>query len=830
MAAIDEITSLYVGYFNRAPDPAGLNFWVAQRTAGASLTGIANSFSLVPEAQNLYGFLSAPLVGNAATFLSSVYLNLFNRVANATTDAAGFTYWQNQLTAPGAVVGRIIVDIISGAQGNDALVVANKSAVGKAFAQNILDNNATFSSALAANAFVGVTADSATATTAIATNLTAIQASPGGAGGQTFTLTTSTDTLTGTAANDTFIGSDTTLNAADSIVGGAGTDTLNYTNSAAAAALPAASLSSVEVLNVRAVTNAVTGGDLSLYSGLTTFNSDRSNASITVTNLASGGQFGIKGDGAVVNTGATFSFGSVAGATAQTLNVSGGTLGTAAVVLTGTGVLSTTVNSTGAANVIGALTAAASSTSLAINAATALTTGAVTAAGVVGTGLSISGAGAVTTNLNAVAATKLTISNTGAVSTGTLNNATVTVDASTSAGGVTTTLGTSTAMVFTGGSGNDLVTAGAVLSTGAAVDAGAGTGDRITFTANGQLTAASGAKYTNFEVLQATAVTDINMDNIAGIVALRTSGDATFTNVSATQAAAITTVASGNLNIGVKGAATVNQLDTVTITASSANTAVAIGTLTIADVETINLVGATGTGLTSITTFAHDDWSTLNLSGASAISVTSTATAALINTSVNGSAATGVLTLNFGASTTNGISITGGSANDVITGTAQADVINGGAGNDTINGGVGNDTINGGDGNDTITGGAGVDTLTGGAGADIFVFSTANLDTTAGAVTDIIVDFVSGTDKISNTVVGAAGSATNYVEASAAVADLATLLAAADTALNGTVKFYVGQVGSDSYLVSDTEGTGYTDVIKLTGVSLTGIAFGDITA
>ena len=28
-AEINEIVKLYVGYYNRAPDPAGLNFWIA---------------------------------------------------------------------------------------------------------------------------------------------------------------------------------------------------------------------------------------------------------------------------------------------------------------------------------------------------------------------------------------------------------------------------------------------------------------------------------------------------------------------------------------------------------------------------------------------------------------------------------------------------------------------------------------------------------------------------------------------------------------------------------------------------------------------------------
>ena len=44
--------------------------------------------------------------------------------------------------------------------------------------------------------------------------------------GQTFTLTASIDNLTGTAGNDTFIGDNTSANAADTINGGAGNDNL----------------------------------------------------------------------------------------------------------------------------------------------------------------------------------------------------------------------------------------------------------------------------------------------------------------------------------------------------------------------------------------------------------------------------------------------------------------------------------------------------------------------------------------------------------------------------------------------------------------------------
>ena len=170
MAAIDDISKLYVGYFNRAPDPAGLNFWVTQYTAlgqtPAALAGIAQSFARVPEATSLYGFLSAPLVGSPTSFLASLYLNLFNRVI----DTAGSDFWVGRLNA-GVPVGSIIQNIISGAQGDDALVVANKSAVGKAFAQNLIDTpSAVFNLATAQSALNGVTSDAATATAAIAKN------------------------------------------------------------------------------------------------------------------------------------------------------------------------------------------------------------------------------------------------------------------------------------------------------------------------------------------------------------------------------------------------------------------------------------------------------------------------------------------------------------------------------------------------------------------------------------------------------------------------------------------------------------------------------------
>ncbi|WP_084789001.1 DUF4214 domain-containing protein [Ruegeria sp. TM1040] len=49
----DFLVSLYVGYFNRAPDPAGLQFWIDQVEAGRDTNTIAADFAASPEAKSL---------------------------------------------------------------------------------------------------------------------------------------------------------------------------------------------------------------------------------------------------------------------------------------------------------------------------------------------------------------------------------------------------------------------------------------------------------------------------------------------------------------------------------------------------------------------------------------------------------------------------------------------------------------------------------------------------------------------------------------------------------------------------------------------------------
>jgi Ca2+-binding RTX toxin-like protein len=90
----------------------------------------------------------------------------------------------------------------------------------------------------------------------------------------------------------------------------------------------------------------------------------------------------------------------------------------------------------------------------------------------------------------------------------------------------------------------------------------------------------------------------------------------------------------------------------------------------------------------------------------------------------------------------------GGSGDDTILGSGAANQLSGGLGNDTLSGLAGADTLSGGDGNDTLIGGTGQDNLTGGAGADVFDYNTTNESGVGNAVRDVVMDFLSGVDKL----------------------------------------------------------------------------------
>ncbi len=99
------------------------------------------------------------------------------------------------------------------------------------------------------------------------------------------------------------------------------------------------------------------------------------------------------------------------------------------------------------------------------------------------------------------------------------------------------------------------------------------------------------------------------------------------------------------------------------------------------------------------------------------------------------------------ANSTVGVSVIGGSGNDVITTGSGNDRVDGGGGNDSILGGAGNDLLVGSGGDDTINGGSGSDTINGLTGNDSILCGTDNDTVNAGTGNDTVFGEL-GDDKI----------------------------------------------------------------------------------
>lgn len=96
-----------------------------------------------------------------------------------------------------------------------------------------------------------------------------------------------------------------------------------------------------------------------------------------------------------------------------------------------------------------------------------------------------------------------------------------------------------------------------------------------------------------------------------------------------------------------------------------------------------------------------------------------------------------------------------GNGQDFLAGGTGNDLLVGHAGNDVMNGGEGVDELHGGPGNDLIEGGKQADSLNGGDGFDLFRFSSR--EDSLSQASDLIRDFVQGTDRMDVSQLGFSG-------------------------------------------------------------------------
>jgi len=857
-----ELVSLYVGYFDRAPDPAGLQYWIDVIEAGGSFTEIADAFANSAESRALYPYMATPDVGTPTTFITSIYANLFNR----TPDTDGLNFWIEALTEGRATAGEMIQAIIGGAQGTDADIVNNKSTAALNFTTTAANTpNFTWDSSAASSSadIIGaVTADAASVATAEAAATNYLS---GATTGSTLTLTTNIDNLTGTSGADTFVGDDTTLSAADQIAGNAGTDTLRlFDTGTNDIALPGV-MTSVEQVYIHDLGNAL---NISGSTEIESLELDALDTAITVT--ASGSQ-SIVLDSTNVNGDTTIAYATTV--TASTIQVDGFDSdggGDDDIVLTGTGLQSVSIEAVNDDSTITNLDTDATATTLNLNANGAALT------------ITESDEG----GDNKVTAINVTGSKAAAI-TNALSTAVTSIDASGSTGGFSASMaGLAAAATFTGGTGADTITAintnantidmgagddtvdlnAVVAATTGSIGGGEGTDTLVFDDASATLiTTANKGVFSSFEKMKAEVSTDtLDFEALSTFTAFEagTSTALTLNNLSTTAAAdvLVSGVQTTSMALNVKDAIDIGTDDTLKLTLDhiANDTAVTIADLQIDGVETLDIVSegaGTNTNTVEIGTESND-LNQINVSGSSKITITDEGDITGQQT-IDASAATGVVTVIFDADT-EGTAITGGSGNDVLEANSGADIIIGGAGNDTIvfeNSTANGDKLTGGEGNDTFKmatdTAATITTHTindfdfGGSStaADILQFSLTALEglTTVTQISDTSNNDAAATDGTVATLSsdGATIANADLVILNQSYADAAAVLTGLQTAGNSTITFGGTLEDNDAILVAYTDGTdGYIavatagaaiassdgidsveNVVKLTGVT-----------
>lgn len=284
-----------------------------------------------------------------------------------------------------------------------------------------------------------------------------------------------------------------------------------------------------------------------------------------------------------------------------------------------------------------------------------------------------------------------------------------------------------------GGDGTDILSTDTAISTGTTAARVSGF-ETLTFSATGQ--SQNMANFVNNTFTQintmGVALTVTNAGSAIATLGMDVPGGTTaFSRLVDTSADTLVVVALTDA-VDADNATVLTVDNEETLTFNTADGDLQLRTLNAADATSITV---TGDNLFVIETaiVGSTKLATINASGVTGTEVIT----------IDASASTVALTFT-GGTTTGTTTLTTGSGADVVTaGAATAILIaTTGTGNDSITGNAGADVIDAGSGVDTIIGGEGADSITGGSGSDVIILT----ETTA--VTDEIVISATGVDSV----------------------------------------------------------------------------------
>ncbi|MBD8564289.1 hypothetical protein IFU01_08450 [Oxalobacteraceae sp. CFBP 8763] len=266
----EAVQKLYVAYFSRPADTAGLTYWEGVVAAnGGSTAAVSTAFAASKEYTDTFAGQSQYQVVN------TVYMNLFGRAA----EPAALAFWGQALVRGDVTIAGAVTTIAGAAQGTDATTYANKVKAATAFTEaldtsaEILGYTGTGANLAAKTFLAGITTDASLTTAIVPSTLnssiaTVIQTGSSSTG-QSFSLTSTIgEQVNGTAGSDVFtavVDAAGTFNTGDTINGLGGQDTLNLLVTAGATMPAGATVSNVEIVNL---THVGASGTLELNSNM----------------------------------------------------------------------------------------------------------------------------------------------------------------------------------------------------------------------------------------------------------------------------------------------------------------------------------------------------------------------------------------------------------------------------------------------------------------------------------------------------------------------------------------------------------------------------------
>jgi hypothetical protein len=123
-----EVQKLYVAYFSRPADVAGLAYWTNVLSSNPSAYQlISASFAASAEYKATYSGMDSRATVNA------VYQHLFSRPA----ETAGIDYWAKLLDSKAITIDNVVTQVAGGAQGNDKVAYNGKVSVASSFTDHL---------------------------------------------------------------------------------------------------------------------------------------------------------------------------------------------------------------------------------------------------------------------------------------------------------------------------------------------------------------------------------------------------------------------------------------------------------------------------------------------------------------------------------------------------------------------------------------------------------------------------------------------------------------------------------------------------------------------